>query len=136
MTSMTTTFNKALALLCLLGLAGCSGGSGRLPIPPPPPTFTIGGMANGVAGSGLVLQNNGGDDLAVTTSGTFSFATPLASAAAYSVTVKTQPTIPWQTCVVSNAAGTVGSANIINIVVTCTTNTYTVGGSVTGLKGS
>jgi hypothetical protein len=79
-----------------------------------------------------VLQNNGGDDLAVTTSGTFSFATPLASAAAYSVSVKTQPTTPVQTCTVANASGTVGAAAVTNVLVTCSTTTTVACGHENG----
>ncbi len=52
------------------------------------------------------------------------------------MTVKTQPTGPTQTCAVTAAAGTVGGANVTNVAVTCTTNKYTVGGSITGLTAS
>jgi len=120
-------------------LAACGGGGGGIGVPPPPPppqTYTIGGAVSGLAGTGLVLQDNGGNDLTVTSSGAFSFSTALAGGTAYSVTVKTQPTSPWQTCVVTNATGTVGSANVANVTVTCTTNTYTVGGTLGGLTGS
>lgn len=55
----------------------------------------------GLSGAGLVLQNNAGDDLAVSTNGTFAFATPIASGAAYAITVKTQPSASAQTCTVS-----------------------------------
>jgi hypothetical protein len=91
----------------------------------------------GLTGSGVVLQDNAGDDLTVAGgSSTFTFATPIASGANYAVTVKTQPTGPFQTCAVTAATGTVVSANVTNIVVTCTTKTYTVGGSITGLTAS
>ena len=43
-----------------------------------------------------MLQNNGGDDLAVNGNGTFQFGSALASGAAYNVTVKTHPTSPQQ----------------------------------------
>ena len=103
---------------------------------PPAPTYTVGGTVTGLAGTGLVLQNNGGDDLPVTSDGAFTFATPIASGSSYSVTVKTQPTTPSQTCVVANATGTMASNDITNVAVTCTTNTYSVGGTVSGLTGS
>jgi hypothetical protein len=122
----------------MVALAGCGGGGGiGKPTPPPPAqTYTVGGAATGLAGSGLVLQNNAGDDLAVAASGTFKFATALAGGTAFNVTVKIQPNTPTQTCAVTNAAGTVGSANVTNVTVTCTTNTYTIAGPVTGLTGS
>jgi hypothetical protein len=99
-------------------------------------TFTVGGTASNLLGSGLVLLDNGGDALAVTGS-SYTFATKVASGAGYAVSVKTQPTNPWQTCTpASTASGTVGAGNVTNANVACTTNTYTVGGSVSGLTGS
>ena len=55
-------------------------------------SFTVGGTVSGLAaGASLVLRNNGGNDLTVTSSGSFAFTTPLASGATYAVTVSTQP---------------------------------------------
>ena len=99
-------------------------------------TYTVGGTVAGLAGSGLVLRNNGGDDLPVSANGTFTFATPLASGATYSVTVLTQPTSPAQTCTVAGGSGTVPNAVVTTVSIVCVTNTYTVGGTVTGLAGS
>ena len=99
-------------------------------------TYTVGGTVSGLTGSGLVLQDNGGDSLMVTASGTFTFATSVASGGAYAATVMTNPAMPSQTCVVTNGAGTVTDANITTVTVTCTTNTYTVGGMVTGLAAT
>ena len=53
--------------------------------------------------------------------GTFTFATPIPSGGAYAVTVLTNPSSPSQTCVVTSGGGTVTSANITSVVVTCTT---------------
>ena len=137
MTTTTKSFVQGLGLLCMMIIGACNGGIvPKLPVPPPPQTFTVGGSVSGLTGSGLVLQNNGGDNLTIATSGNFTFATALASGAAFNVTVKTQPLSPTQTCVVTNPTGTLGSANITNVVVTCTTNTYSIGGSVTGLTGA
>jgi hypothetical protein len=99
-------------------------------------TFSVGGNVNGLAGSGLVLRNNGGDDLAVDADGGFSFATPLPSGTTYNVSVAVQPTNPTQACVVSNGSGAIGAGNVTNIGVSCTTIEYTVGGTVSGLNGS
>ena len=68
----------------------------------------------------MVLQDNGGDDLSVSASGAFTFGTGLTSGSAYSVTVKTNPA--GQTCSVANGSGTVGSAGVTNVAVTCTAN--------------
>ena len=99
-------------------------------------TYEIGGTVSGLAGTGLVLRNNSGDDLAITANGTFAFATEIASGGSYAVTVQAQPTSPWQTCVVSNGSGSVTNADITSITITCTTNVYSIGGTVTGLAGT
>jgi hypothetical protein len=96
-------------------------------------SFTVGGTVSGLNGVGLVLQNNGGDDLAINANGTFAFATALADFSAYSVTVRTQPTGPSQACTVSNGSGNVVGANATNVAVNCVTSTFSIGGSVTGL---
>ena len=88
---------------------------------------------SGLSGT-VVLQDNGGDDLSVSANGAFAFATKLPSGAAYDVAVKTNPA--GQTCTVANGSGTVGSANVTNVAVTCEPNTYSIGGSVSGLSGT
>ena len=79
-------------------------------------TYSVGGTVSGLSGT-VVLQDNGGDNLSVSASGPFTFATALASGAAYGVTVKTNPS--GQTCTVSNGSGTVASANVTNVAVSC-----------------
>lgn len=118
-----------------LTLVACSSGGSMGNNNPPPSTFTIGGTVTGLSGTGLVLQNNGGDNLAITADGTFTFKTAVTSGANYKVSVLTQPSTPAQTCVVTAGTGT-ASANITSVVVTCTTVTYTIGGTVTGLAGT
>ena len=107
-------------------------GVGIVMVPASLSSFTIGGNVSGLgAGKSVVLLNNGGDALTRNANGSFTFATPLANGAAYAVTVGTQPV--GQTCTVSNGTGTVASANVTNVTVNCTSNTYTIGGSVSGL---
>ena len=97
-------------------------------------SFTVGGTVSGLSGT-VVLQDNGGDNLSVSANGSFTFATALASGAAYAVTVKTNPS--GQTCTVSNGSGTIGSANVTNVGVSCSnTASFTVGGAVSGLSGT
>ena len=100
-----------------------------------PATYSVGGMVSGLSGT-VVLQDNGGDDRSVSASGAFTFATALATGSAYNVTVKTNPT--GQSCSVANGSGTIGSANVTNVAVTCTAGpaTYSVGGMVSGLSGT
>ena len=99
-------------------------------------THTIGGTVSGLSGSGLVLQDNGGNNLAVASGATsFTFSTPISSGGSYNVTVLTQPTNPAQTCAITNGSG-IANANVTNINITCTSVTYTIGGTVSGLSGS
>src|SRR6185369_5381840 len=99
-------------------------------------SFNVGGSVSGLAGSGLVLRNNGGDDLPIASNGSFTFATELASGAAFEVSVATQPTRPAQTCTVADASGTVGGGDVRTVKVSCATNSYTISGTVCGLQGS
>ena len=101
------------------------------------PTYSVGGTVSGLTGTGLELQNNGSDTLAVTSDGAFTFATELEQGNAYSVTVSSQPT--GQNCTVSNGSGTIATANVTDVAVTCADivgPTYSVGGTVTGLTGT
>ena len=86
--------------------------------------YPVGGSIAGLTGGGLVLQVNGGGDLAVAAGATsFTFAAPVASGAAYAISVKTQPTGPAQTCVVSAGNGSVGGAAVTAPAVSCTVDT-------------
>ncbi len=115
-----------IAALCLVSCGGGGGGGDSTPAPPAPPanTYPIGGSVSGLRGTGLVLQNNGGDPLTVAANGSFTFATALASNASYAVTVRTQPTAsPAELCSVASGNGAVGSAAVANVAVTCHTAT-------------
>jgi 6-phosphogluconolactonase (cycloisomerase 2 family) len=100
---------------------------------------TIGGYATGVLGSGLVLQDNGGDNLAIAADGSFNFPTALPSGVPYSVSVLSPPINPYQDCVITHGAGTTGGDNVTNVSVSCKTNanpSYTIGGTATGVTGA
>ena len=99
-------------------LASCSTSPGY--------SYTIGGTVSGMVGSGMVLQNNGGDDRSISANGSFSFDTSLTSGTTYSITVKTQPTNPSQTCSVITGSGTVNGAPVSNVVVDCVTGPTSV----------
>jgi hypothetical protein len=91
------------------------------------PTYTIGGTASGLgAGKSVVLQNNAGDNLTVSSNAAFAFATAINSGSTYAVTVLTQPT--GQTCVVGSGSGT-ANANVSNVTLNCLDNTSTGGTS-------
>jgi 6-phosphogluconolactonase len=121
-----------LSAAVLAALTACGGGDSGAAIPV---TYMVGGMVTGLTGSGLVLQNNAGGELPVSTTGAFTFTGGLANGAAYAVTVKTQPSSPTQECVVRNGSSTVGAANVKDVMVTCI-DAYTIGYTVTGLAGS
>jgi hypothetical protein len=100
--------------------------------------FTVGGNVSGLAGTGLVLQLNGANDLAIVRDGPFAFPATLSPGTAYAVALKPGAVVtkPAQDCVLANAAGAIAAANVTNITVTCTTKSFPVGGQVSGLAGS
>lgn len=83
-------------------------------------TIRVSGTVSGLTGSGLVLQNNAGDDVSVSANGSFAFPTPVAGGAGYAVTVKSQPVAPRQQCTINGASGTAAGVGIGNVAVSCT----------------
>jgi alpha-tubulin suppressor-like RCC1 family protein len=83
-------------------------------------TYSVGGIVSGLVGSGLVLQDNGGDDVAVSASGAFLFPARLAPGSPYSVTIAQQPSNPSQVCTATGGAGTIGSSDVTSIAINCT----------------
>ncbi len=96
-------------------------------------TQALGGTVSGLLGR-LVLEFNGGDPLTITADGAFAFPTSVADTSTYAITVRAQPAD--QTCALANGSGIVGTANITNITVTCITNAFTTGGTISGLTGT
>jgi hypothetical protein len=138
---------RSVGWLLLPVLVACSNGRGSVDdqpeAPPPPPpaqgaqdSFTVGGIVSGLAGSGLVLQNNGGGDLPISADGSFTFTARLGTGAAYNVAVLSQPTSPSQSCTVNRGSGSIAGANVADIAVTCATGQFSIRGSVSGLTGS
>jgi hypothetical protein len=107
----------ALAAVALLGFAtvigsgGGGGGGDTNSI-----SYTLGGTVSGLTGTGLVLQNNGTNNLAINTNGTFVFPTSFAEGSAYAVTVFQQPT--GQKCLVDRGTGFLFH-NITDVAVNC-----------------
>jgi N-acetylneuraminic acid mutarotase len=101
--------------------------------------YTIGGSVFGLSGTGLVLQDNGANNLTVSATATsYSFVFPGAiptGGAPYSVTVFSNPA--GQACTIANPIGT-ATASVLTADVSCTTlpaASFTVGGTVSGLTG-
>jgi hypothetical protein len=65
----------------------------------------------------ITLLDNGGDDLTLSTNGTFTFPTALPDGHAYSVTLYT--TSGQVACTFTNGSGTISGANVTNVAVSC-----------------
>ncbi|MGH8854277.1 MAG: hypothetical protein ACREWI_08360 [Telluria sp.] len=117
------------ALACALTLTACGGSDGDL---------VVGGSFSGVTKTGLVLQNNGGADLAVTPTGngqgSFYFPDLVETDSSYNVTIKSIPTNV-EKCEAFQNTGKV-AFNITNIGIVCTIRTHELKGTVTGLVGN
>ena len=98
-----------------------------------PIEYSVGGTVAGlVAGTNITLYNNGVNPINMTGNGTFTFPPNLVSGAAYDVTV-TVPT--GQTCTVSpNGSGNIAFADVNDVAVNCTQQSYTIGGGIQGLN--
>lgn len=98
-------------------------------------TYTIGGSVTGLTASGLTIEDNGSDSLAVPESATtFQFGTPVSAGAAYDVTVSMQP--PGLTCTAASAGGSNVQADITTVQITCNSSTFTISGIISGLTAS
>jgi hypothetical protein len=130
---MRLSFRLVVLLLLPLALSRCD-----KPKPPPVPPapvpehYTLGGSVTGLEGGGLVLVN-ADETLPIPANGAFTFTRKALAGAAYDVKVRTQPSDPTQECTVARGTGTQGEANVADIAVTCTTRSFKVGGTVTGL---
>lgn len=121
---------KFIALYFLLTiLPACGGGAGNSSST----SYSIGGTVSGLIGS-VVLQNNNINSLSITSNGAFIFTNPVANLSSYNISILTQPA--GQTCSVSNGTGTVTGMNVSNIALVCSTISYSVGGTITGLAGT
>lgn len=100
-----------------------------------PQTFTIGGFIQGLTANGLILQNNAADNLALAMNASnFQFATPVPYGGQYNVTVFQQPA--GLTCTVMNGFGTNIMSDVTNISIMCSSTTFTIGGTITGLTSA
>jgi hypothetical protein len=123
----SSILRTGLALACAVSLASCGGGNTG--------TLQLGGYISGVTLPGLVLQNNGGSDLAIPANATqFVFTDLVPTDAIYNVKIKdgTYPSNV-QSCSVTNGSGNTGVYSVSNITVACVIFTHALGGSVSGL---
>jgi hypothetical protein len=111
----------------LLALAACGGGDNN-------PPLTLSGTISGVTTSGLALSSNGVNLEISAGATTFTFGPVLSDGVGYDVTAPLQPS--GQACSVANGSGVATTANISNVVVTCSNRTFNVGGTISGLTAS
>jgi hypothetical protein len=111
----------------LLVLAACGGSGSDQPL-------TLSGTVSGLTSSGLVLTTLGVNLDVKAGATSFTFGTALSDGVIYDVTVPIQPS--GQLCTVTNGTGTASTANISNVVVTCSDRTFDVGGTISGLTAS
>jgi hypothetical protein len=85
------------------------------------PLQSVGGQLSGLTpGESITLQDNSGDDLTASSNGTFTFTAPVAGGKTYDVTILSPPSSPIaQTCALSNATGTIGTAPVTDVTVHC-----------------
>jgi hypothetical protein len=96
-------------------LSGCGHHTETTTPAPAPLTYSIGGSIAGLSGT-IVLENNGGDSLSLSSDGSFSFDVTVQPDSPYHVTIATQPAN--QTCTVSNGSGT-ATASVTNVIIAC-----------------
>ncbi|HEX4025285.1 MAG TPA: kelch repeat-containing protein [Steroidobacteraceae bacterium] len=131
-----------IGLIAVVALAGCDRdrpartdtGSGGNSGKAAPAIYSVGGSISGLTAGGLSLGASG--NAATVNAGATSFQLPdlFAAGAAYQVRVLAQP--QGQSCSVAAGSGTIGSASITNVTVTCSLNSYSIGGTITGLAAS
>jgi len=87
-----------------------------------PQTWTVSVTVTELVGTGLIIQNNEGDDLTIDENGTFTFNTPLHSFSPYAITILSQPGTPTLYVQTSGTApiGNIGEANVVGILINAT----------------
>jgi hypothetical protein len=126
----SSTLRAGLALACALGLSACGGGSGDL--------YLTGQITGGVTADGLILQNNGGDDLVVPAgAASFQFANRISTDDEFNITVKQAPTnSSVDKCHVLNGKARANYYTIGQIYVSCDINQIALSVTVNGLTGA
>lgn len=125
---MKSSIKRAgVTLACALSLAACGGGDGDL---------YLTGVLQNVTADGMVLQNNGGDDLAIVAGQTdFQFGNRVSTDDQFNITVKTPPKNS-SGCDVYNGKARANYYTIAQIRVICTIKTHSLTVAVNGLKAT
>jgi uncharacterized repeat protein (TIGR02543 family) len=127
-TMLFTSFNSVESAITavedsfLLDAQKATVGSGAFSVSPDVSlAYSLSGIVTGLAnGETLTLKNNAGNDENITANGSFVFDTPLADSANYNITATlSNPSKEFRICTVSNGIGSINSANVDNISVSC-----------------
>jgi hypothetical protein len=127
----STILRSGVALACALGLAACGGGG----------DLQLSGQVVGVTEPGLVLQNNGGNDLTVGVNPStgaydyFLFPSNVSTDDAFNITVKSVPSNV-ESCTPVNGSGHANYYTIAQIGIQCTPKTHKLTVKVFGLTAS
>ncbi|MDN2696149.1 hypothetical protein O0882_07460 [Janthinobacterium sp. SUN073] len=109
------------ALLLTLGLAACGGKA----------SYDVSGSISNLNNNGLILAN-GGEELPIPAGQTsFTFKKRIDYGTDYNITFKQQPA--HMTCGINGGSGSAGHYINISAAVFCSQNTYSVGGTISGL---
>lgn len=119
---MKLSFLRPLAALLLtLGLAACGGKA----------SYDVSGTVSNLNNNGLILAN-GGEELPIAAGQTsFTFKKRIDYGTDYNITFKQQPA--HMTCSISGGSGSAGHYINISAAVSCSQNTYSVSGTISGL---
>ena len=99
-------------------------------------TYIVGGTVSGLNGSGLQVVTSDGVSTAVTGNGALTLSNRIPSGSTFAVSIRTQPSSPSQVCTINNATGTVTNNDINVLSIACVTNTYLMGGTLSGVLGT
>jgi hypothetical protein len=90
-------------------------------------SFTVGGTVTGLPGDLTIFLWNGNDTLAISSNGPFVFPSTLSSGATYAVNDAVPifsgqvPDLVGESCTLTNGSGTITTANVSNVTVSCST---------------
>jgi uncharacterized repeat protein (TIGR03803 family) len=97
--------------------------------------FSLGGAIDGLGNNvGLTLAN--GSDTLMVVAGSTSFIMPtlVAFGSHYAIAVRTSPA--GLTCTASNASGTMPASNLASVAISCSDQSFSIGGTISGLAGN
>jgi len=124
----SSILRAGVALACALGLAACGGGDGDL--------LLQGTIYGGVTKDGLILVNNGGDDLAIPANATaFQFSKAISTDDEFDITVKQYPSNV-KTCTITNGKARANYYTIAQVSIVCEIKTHPLVVKIQGLTTS